>query len=58
VAFVASPAPALMQGRQNHSTAYWTVPGSTDNITAEACAMSWQQINNRAIYLVAIGRWF
>lgn len=50
--------PALMQGRQNHSTAYWTVPGVTDAITAEACAMSWQSITNRAIYLVAIGRWF
>lgn len=55
---VFSDTPALMQGRQNHSTAYWTVAGVTDATTAEACGMSWQSINNRAIYLVAIGRWF
>ncbi|MEQ5872640.1 DUF2793 domain-containing protein [Sagittula sp. NFXS13] len=50
-------APALMQGRQNHSTSYWTVPGITTPTTGEACAMSYQSTTGRAINLVAIGRW-
>ncbi|SEP09303.1 Protein of unknown function [Salinihabitans flavidus] len=53
-----SAAPALMQGRQNHSTAYWTVPGVTTTTSGEACAMSFQSITSRAVSLVALGRWF
>lgn len=55
---VFSEVPALMQGRQNHSTAYWTVPGISTALVGEACAFSYQSITNRAINLVAIGRWF
>lgn len=50
--------PALMQGRQNHSSAYWTVPGVSTTTTGQACAFSYQSITSRAVNLVAIGRWF
>ena len=55
-AFVASP--ALMQGRQNHTTGYWTVPSVSSPTGADACAMAWQTMTSRVINLVAIGRWF
>jgi len=51
-------APALSQGRQNHSTAYWTVPGQATLTTATGCAMSYRQINTRTINLIALGRWY
>ena len=50
--------PALSQGRQNHSTDYWTVPGLATSTTATGCAMSYRQINSRTINLVAFGRWY
>lgn len=53
-----SVAPSLMQGRQNSSTLYWTVPGVSTTTTGEACAFSYQSITSRAINIVAIGRWF
>ena len=53
-----SEVPALIQGRQNHSTVYWTVPGVSTTTSGEGCAFSYQSITNRAINLVAIGRWY
>lgn len=50
-------APALMQGRQNHSTAYWTVPGVATTTTGEVSAMSYQSVSTRLVSLVAVGRW-
>lgn len=50
--------PALLQGRQNNATGYWTVLGQSWRTNATACAMSYEAVDGRIINFGAIGRWF